>query len=64
MNIALDWFLQYGMQRHDSRTTENVLDDRFVSHAKTEATAEEQAHIDSCITFQKGGLVCLDYSEI
>ena len=53
MSISLSWYLNAGMKFHDQRTTENVLQDEFISHAKSEADAEEIKLIDRCVKFQR-----------
>ena len=53
MNISLSWYLNFGMKSHDQRTTENVLKDEFISHAKSESDDEEIKLIDRCIKFQQ-----------
>ena len=50
MNIALDWFMEYGMSDDlDFRTLRNVLDPDFIAFAKSAGTNEERKHIDECV---------------
>ena len=53
MNIALAWFTDYGMNKHDKHTVRNALDESFIAHAKHGATEEQEKMVDECVKVQR-----------
>lgn len=58
MNVAYSFFIAHGMSKNlDKRTIENMLDEVWVSHAKSGCmNDDEEKYIDQCVQFQKSRL--------